>query len=231
MRLVLLPGLDGTGVLFRPFVRALPPEIDATVVALPTDEPLDYPDLVRHVSPLLPTNGPYVLLGESFSGPLALFLAASDPPGLRGVILCASFIRNPTFVPAWLRFLAGSWLFRLTPAFVQAKALLGGYSSPELRPLLAEAHGAVSPAVMAGRVRSLLTVDAAEALRAVRAPLGYLQGTRDHVVPPSNLRRIEALRPDLRVYPIDAPHLLLQVRPEEAAKAVSSFVSSTPSRR
>ena len=226
MRLVLLPGLDGTGVLFRPFVRSLPPRIDPRVIALPAGEPLGYPELVRYVTPLLPQSGPYVLLGESFSGPLALFLAASGVPGLQGVILCASFIRNPTFLPAWFRFLAGSWLFRLTPAFVQAKALLGGYSSPELRQLLAEAHGAVSPSVMSRRVRSLLTVDATAALAAVRVPIGYLQGTLDHVVPASNLRGLWAVRPDVRVYAVAAPHLLLQVQPAAAAEAVTSFVDA-----
>jgi pimeloyl-ACP methyl ester carboxylesterase len=226
VRLVLLPGLDGTGVLFRPFVRELPAGIDATVIALPAREPLDYPELIRYVTPLLPPSGPFVLLGESFSGPLALFLAASGLPGLRGVILAASFVRNPTFVPAWLRFLAGAWLFRFTPAFIQAKALLGGYSTPELRPLLAEAHGAVSPDVMAQRVRSILTVDAAPALRAVRVPLGYIQGTHDHVVPASNLGEIRAARPDVAVYRVGAPHLVLQVQPEAAAAATASFIAS-----
>ena len=224
MRLVLLPGLDGTGVLFRPFVQALPTGIDPIVIRLPADEPLDYPAVVRRVAPQLPQDGPYVLLGESYSGPLALFLAASGITGVRGVILCASFVRNPTFVPAWLRFLAGPWLFRFTPAFVQAKALAGGYSNPDLRKLLAEAHRDVPPDVMAQRARSILAVDATAALRSVEVPLCYLRGARDHVVPASSLDLIRAVRPDIHVYTLAAPHLVLQVQPSAAAEAVSSFL-------
>ena len=35
-------------------------------------------------------GGDFVVVGESFSGPLALLLAARSPPGLRGVVLCAT---------------------------------------------------------------------------------------------------------------------------------------------
>ena len=40
MRLVLLPGMDGTGRLFGPLLAALPPGIDGEPVAYPRDEPL-----------------------------------------------------------------------------------------------------------------------------------------------------------------------------------------------
>lgn len=226
MQLVLLPGLDGTGILFQPFIESLPPGIEPIVVPLPPTEVLDYPDLVRFVAPRLPRSAPFVILGESFSGPLAIQLAAEPVPGIVGVVLCASFVSNPTPVPSCFRHLAGPWLFHFTPAFVQAKALLGGYSSPELRQLLARAHGLVSPAVMAQRIRSILSVDATPALRATGQPLCYLQGLHDHVVPVRNLRRIQAARPDVQVHLIAAPHLVLQIQPKAAADAVSSFIAS-----
>ena len=41
-----------------------------------------------------------VLLAESFSGPIAIRVAADPPPGLAGVILCGTFAKNPF---PWLR--------------------------------------------------------------------------------------------------------------------------------
>ncbi|MGQ0798894.1 MAG: serine aminopeptidase domain-containing protein [Pseudomarimonas sp.] len=44
---------------------------------------------------MLPRSEPYFLLGESFGGPLAIALAARQPRGLLGLVLCASFARYP----------------------------------------------------------------------------------------------------------------------------------------
>ena len=44
-------------------------------------------------------GGDFVVVGESFSGSLALMLATRRPVGLRGVVLCASFVRFPLPVP------------------------------------------------------------------------------------------------------------------------------------
>lgn len=88
--LVLLPGLDGTGILFEPVLRELPPEIVPHVVPLPNRFPMDYDALASFVASRLPGTGRYILLGESFSGPLSLMIAAARPAGLQGVILCAA---------------------------------------------------------------------------------------------------------------------------------------------
>lgn len=107
MRLLLLPGMDGTGRLFAPLLAALPPDIDGEPVAYPPDEPLGYEGLLPLVEAAAARGGDFVVVGESFSGPLALLLAARSPPGLRGVVLCATFIRFPLPVPALPRLGAG----------------------------------------------------------------------------------------------------------------------------
>jgi pimeloyl-ACP methyl ester carboxylesterase len=226
MRLLLLPGLDGTGVLFRPLLECLPQGIEPTVISLPNDRALGYPELLEHVSPQIPSNGPFVLLGESFSGPLSILIASQQPRGLAGLILCASFVSNPTALPSSASLLTRAWLFRFTPAFIQAKALLGGYASPSLRSLLSQAHTQVSPHVMAQRVRSVLTVNLSAALSSCTVPLAYLRGQFDHVVPKRNLRRILKSNPHTQVFTVAAPHLVLQVQPQASARAISTFVDS-----
>lgn len=100
--LVLLPRIDGTALMFAPLVEALPPGIRPLPVSYPREEPLGYRELSALVRAALPRDAPFLLLGESFSGPLALMAAAEGPPGLLGVILCASFIRSPV---RWSRLL------------------------------------------------------------------------------------------------------------------------------
>jgi hypothetical protein len=84
--LVLLPGLDGTGKLFAEFLRVLDLNISTLVVAYPKDVPMNYDELETLVTAALPTDRPFVLLGESFSGPAAVAASvAADPSaGMRG---------------------------------------------------------------------------------------------------------------------------------------------------
>jgi pimeloyl-ACP methyl ester carboxylesterase len=92
--LVLLPGLDGTGELFAPFVEALT-GIDVRVIAYPADRAMTYAEHEAFVRDKLPRDEDYFLLAESFSGPIGISIAASTPPRLRGLILCCSFASNP----------------------------------------------------------------------------------------------------------------------------------------
>jgi pimeloyl-ACP methyl ester carboxylesterase len=89
MDLVLLPGMDGTARLFEPFVRALPAGWSAAPVRYPPDRPLGYHALLDQVP--VPA-GDFVLVAESFGGPLALKVAAKNPTGLKAVVLVATFV-------------------------------------------------------------------------------------------------------------------------------------------
>src|SRR5687768_1455482 len=104
MTLVLLPGMDGTGLLFADFVAALGAQVETQVLRYPPDEILGYAELEARVRAALPTDRPLVLLGESFSGPIAISIAATPPPNLRGLILCCTFARFP--LPASIKALA-----------------------------------------------------------------------------------------------------------------------------
>src|ERR1700677_3088878 len=84
--LVLLPGLDGTGILSRQFVDAIGESVETQIIAYPTDQPLGYAELEKLVREALPRDRPYVVLGESFSGPVAIRLGAKPPAGLVGLI-------------------------------------------------------------------------------------------------------------------------------------------------
>ncbi len=225
--IVLLPGLDGTGTLFRPFVAHLPPSLRPIVVSYPATEQLRYSELLERATRALPSGEPFVILGESFSGPLAIMAAATCPAGLQAVVLCATFVRNPLWIPAsLLRHLVRPWAFRLYPKFSAAKALLGGYSSAELRESLAAAIGAVKPEVFATRIREVLAVDVSDQLLQCPVPILYLRGTRDLVVPKHNSSEIAAASRVVTVRSIDAPHMVLQTRPVEAAAAILEFLQN-----
>jgi len=228
--LLLMPGLDGSGVMFRPLVAHLPPHIRPIVLSYPPDKMLGYDDLLPLVLAALPTKSPFILLGESFAGPLALMAAATRPPNLRAVILCATFVRNPAWLRArWLRHLVRPFMFRLFWPVKRVKATLGGYSTPELALLEAEALSEVRPDVLAHRVHAAMQVNVLEELISCPVPVLYIRGDRDQVVPKHNLTEIVAARPSVQVAHIPSPHLVLQTQPAAAANAISEFVASSVS--
>ena len=226
IKLVMLPGLDGTGVLFRPLLKALPANIEPIVVDYPADKPLGYEDLLPIVLSALPRKSPFILLGESFGGPLSLRVAATHPAGLCGLILCATFISCPQrFVPTWAAPLVHPFPFRAIPQVAQIKALLGGYGSPYVFSLSREAMSLVSPQVLAHRIREVIKINVTAELAACELPILYLQGKHDFVVPSANFKRILRIKSTVQRIQIASPHMLLQTQPEAAAEAIGRFVT------
>lgn len=229
--LVLLPGLDGTGDLFANFVSALQPSLDATIVRYPTDRLLSYTDLFSFVVDAVPQAQPFVLVAESFSTPLAVRLAATNPANLKGLVICAGFIRNP--MRGWLRrmrTLVHPFLFRIPPPrFVIDHFLIGAHAPRELRDDVRRTLRSVSPEVVALRVRAVMACDASGQLVQVRVPTLYLQAEQDRLVRKSSFQEIQELKPDTVLASVAAPHFVLQREPRKAADLIAQFVADLPS--
>jgi pimeloyl-ACP methyl ester carboxylesterase len=221
--LVLLPGMDGTGDLFAPFVAALGPDQSVVVVRYPTDEALGYAELEAIARAALPVDRPFVLLGESFSGPIAISLAASQPSLLMGLVLCCSFARSPQPVLSPFRALVGTLPLAAVPAVLLEALLLSRFGTSALRSAFRAAVAKVSAVAMRARVRAVLTVDVSAKLASVAAPVLYLRAARDRVVPASASHLIVRLKPDTRVVELEAPHFLLQAVPSAAALEIKAF--------
>ncbi|MFH1469140.1 MAG: alpha/beta hydrolase [Pseudomonadota bacterium] len=222
--LALLPGLDGTGRLFAPLQAALAASEQAVTVTYPEDIPLDEPALLAWVGARLPRREPFLLVAESFSGPVAMAVAASAPPNLLGLVLVATFAEPPRRPPRWCVRLLLPWLFRLPPPAFALRWLLLGPGAPQgLVRGLRDALRAVAPAVLAHRVRQVLATDALAALAAVKVPVLYLEGGKDRLVPARCAQRIAAHLPGLERASIAAPHLLLQRTPKAALARIRAW--------
>lgn len=223
--LIMLPGLDGTGKLFKRTIGHLPPSIEPVVLSYPPDKKLGYTELVpivqTSIQAELPTGQPFVLLGESFGGPLSLLVADQQPEGLLGIILCASFLSCPhPLVPLWAGTLLPSTPFRLTAAISKIKGLKEGYWSEESHKAIAS----VRPEVWAHRLREVIGIDVSCELSRTTLPLLYIQGKKDIVVPGVNFRKVRAIRNDTQRVQIDTTHMVLQTRPQQSAAAIGSFI-------
>jgi pimeloyl-ACP methyl ester carboxylesterase len=213
--------LDGTGNLFAPFLDAF--RRGARVVRYPASAALGYADLTAFARAALPLDERYVLLGESFSGPIAIALAAEAPPQLAGVILCCTFASNPRpglgrlgrFIP---------YLPARPPLRIVEALLCGRFATVRLRAALAETLVQVSPAILRARLSAVVSVDVVKQLQSVRVPLLYLKASEDRLVPAIASAQVASGAPHVRVVELVAPHFLLQTVPQEAAVAIMQFM-------
>lgn len=229
--LVLMPGLDGTGKLFAPFIDALDGALPTRVVTYPHDGPQTCRRLGAFVRDLLPEHGPVILLGESFSGPLAVALATRHPERIAGVILCCSFVQNPRpGLSTWMR-LAGNVPAPMPPGALMAHYLLGRWQSRPLRRLLGDAVAGVPGTVLRARLREVAEVNVSAELAQMRMPVLYLRALEDRLVPQAASQLVKSYCPSAEIAAFQGPHCLLQTAPAETAQAVIDFAHRLSSGR
>lgn len=227
--IVLLPGLDGTGTLYQQLSEQLAPDYSLQVIAYPLDALWDYARLLDFIRPQLPQS-PYLLLAESFSGPLGIMLAAEKPEYLQALVLCCTFGRNP--LPA-IKALAGAvdklpWnelVHQWTALWLQ-----GRYATEELSSLLEKALTMVPEQVIKYRAKQALQVDVLAEFSTLSLPLMYLQARHDRLIWAFNATTLLQLQPDMRLITLDAPHFLLQAIPQQAAAQLKLFIAAAAGR-
>ena len=226
MKLLLFPGMDGTGELFAPLIAALPDSIEPVVMTYPADRRLSYAELIAAARTQLPEGEPFLLLGESFGGPIALQLAAERPEGLAGLVLCCTFARNPHPRFAPFRSMTGLLPIKEIPSLVSSFVVLGADANEAQRAAFEAALRKVDSAVLRHRLREILNVDVCQLLPRIMVPTAYLRATEDRVVPESAVQPFREGIANLEIVNVPAPHFLLQTRPAEAAAEIVKLAAT-----
>src|SRR5512140_1774232 len=184
----------------------------------PTAEALGYAELAELVE--VP-DAPFAIVAESFSGPLGVMIAARHPRRVLALVLVASFVRDPTRMAARLGAALAPAVLRLRPpGWLVRRTLLGTDSLPEEVDAARAAIRIVKPSVLARRLREIASVDVSALLARTTTPLLYVGASRDRLVAPREAERVAMLRPDASLRTIDAPHFVLQSRPQAAAAVI-----------
>jgi len=217
--LVVLPGMDGTGKLFEPFIAQASRHRRVEVIAYPCDQPLGYEGLTDLVLKRVP-HGPYLIAGESFGGPLAIEIAARDA-NVAGVVLVSTFARHP--LPSWLEPPSRLINTGRLPRQLIESVLLGNDETPSVRERLARVLPTITPETMRARTSAVLRVDKREQLKSLRCPILCIAARKDVLLGARGLREIHQVRPDCTVELIDGPHMLLETRPDAVAGVIEGW--------
>lgn len=226
LTVVLLPGIDGTGKMFGPLINQLPDWLMPLVLDYPTQDVLSYPELAAQLFTRLPADTPFIIVAESFAGPLALMLSENAGPQLKALVLCATFVSNPR---PWLSKLAPlvlhEWVMAQPPRKWMARLFVTGDAPDDMLERALSIHKTVSPRVTLQRLREVLAVDVRNIYRNCHIPLLHLYAQHDRLITGYPTRELQRLRPDVPSIGIDGPHFLLQTRPAQCYGNIQRFLA------
>jgi pimeloyl-ACP methyl ester carboxylesterase len=222
--IVLLPGLDGTGELFDRVATFLAADLSVKIVRYPQDPTLGYAGYVELVRNEIDGRTVY-LLGESFSGPVAIMVAAQLGMQIKGVVLVGTFVKNPW--PRWLIRGAARGDPKKTPRSVRDAILMGPFGDPELVSKVDEIVRKLSRPVRAARLRAVAEVDVREAFARLGCPVLALHGREDWLVRKSLMQKAVSAKGGARMIVIPGAHMLLQTRAEVIAAEIVHFTRSS----
>lgn len=221
--LVLLPGLNGTAGLFNPLLSVATNEYELVVISYPTHQVKSYEELTQYVlEEIASIKGRFVLVGESFSGPIAILLSTKSINGLIGTILVATFVSAPYFTLA--KYLPWTLIFKLAKIMYWVRIKLGNAKKVSILKAASIELQKINPAVLAARTRAALRVDVSKELQQSMVPMVYFCAKYDVIVPKWNLNRILKIKPSIKVVTFNTNHFLLQSVPQQAWEAIHKFV-------
>lgn len=222
--LVLLPGLDGTGKLLAPIIPFLEAHFDLTVVTYPDlDSFNDYVDSARNQ---LPDTDSISLVAESLSGPIAFALMAQRVGQFGPSILSSTFARSPLAALAHLA--------KHVPAQMFSIGALGDFyldvdaeereDFSETQPLPLNVMDQVDGAVLRHRLEVMSRIDVSALLPQIDVPILYLRAERDRILSENDAQMVQQNLSRVTRINLDAPHLLLQTRPQQCADLITRHV-------
>lgn len=221
--IVFLPGLNGTAGLFDPLLSVASKEYELMVISYPTHQMKSYEELTEYaLEEIGSIKGRFVIVGESFSGPIAILLSAKRIDGLIGTVLVATFASAPYFTLA--KYLPWVLIFKLAKVLYWLRIKFSDTKTLSILKAASIELQKVSPVVLAARTRAALTVDVDKQLQQSTVPMIYFRAKYDVVVPKWNLKKIVKVKPDINVITFNNQHFLLQSAPYEAWDAIDKFI-------
>lgn len=228
--LVLMPGLDGTGLLFERVVAALPTDFRVHVVRYPNDASLSLDEHAAVAVRDIP-SGPTVLLAESFSGLVALHLLRERHRPVEKVIFVASLLRSPLYLKVLLPLFGGLFGLQgfIPNGFWRYFCMGAGATGSDiewLKGVLAQ----VSPSVVAHRLK-LVASAAVKSEAPIDIPTFYIQPDADRLVPRSAPEHFQVVFNRFTLLRVAGPHFLLQTSSVECARLIAGIVLEAPNNK
>ena len=229
---VLLPGLDGTGLLAQPFLTQFPDRKNTELIVYPQNTHDNLEDLAILVEQKIAINPNCVFIAESFGGFVMLELLRRGNVSPRGIIFVAAFGESPK--PKLLSIIKRlpieyfPWAY--VPNWLLKLSAIGVDVTNQQVQLVRKTSRSVSPRILASRLRIIANNPMKTMKNRWSIPCLYLQATHDKVVPDTCANWFAERFTDFTLKRIEGGHFLLHTRVSQCIEFIEEFKLQIASR-
>lgn len=216
--------MHGTRKLFSMLLPCLNSK-DIKIVPLPSSGPQNYEQLKEFVKTQLPHED-YILVAESFSGPIAVLLAQERTRGLKALVFVATFVSPPNkLLLSLAEFLPIKMFMKLPFSSLVVRAImLGPHASKNDVSALKEAIDEVPAKALRLRLRTMRSLSLPRERSSI--PCVYIRPTSDRLIPSRKVAEMHEFFGSLLEREISGPHFVLQANPRECSTIINDVAQS-----
>lgn len=222
MKIILLPGLDGTGILFKEILKALPATLDIQVICLDALEGDSYAKKAQYLADSLP-NTELFLVAESYSGPMAYELCNILGNKVKQIIFLASFISAPSSLSryAYLIPIFAIKASKLNIWLLNKMGFAGAGSESQVLDVFKSISFA-NKAKLKNRLQNISRLSKPQNSHAT--PVVYIKPTNDLLVNNRAVDEVKSVFNNTKVVTISGGHFIAQTHPIECANIIKRAV-------
>lgn len=223
MKVILLPGLDGTGLLFKELLEALPSHFDIVVISLDDLSGSRYIEQAEELADRY-SDDEVMLIAESYSGRLAYEWCGLPNSSVQVVVYLASFISSPSLLSKFAGYLPLSLLksHRLNH-YLLGKVGFSGIGCSELHEQVFESLQRADKRKLKQRLNNIAQLDMPTTTHTI--PCVYIQPSHDYLVGKKAVAEVASLFNDLEVVKLNGGHFIAQLAPQECAKIIQETIA------
>jgi len=218
MKIILLPGLDGTGLLFEKLKESFPENLDIEVISYDSLEGISYSDQASEIANRFEGIDIYIV-GESYSGRVAYELFKIRGCRVKGIVFLASFISSPSILSKFAGILP---VGLITPNFLTKKLIhLLGFSligGPNISESVFASISKADKYKLKSRLRNIASLD--EPAQPITCPVTYIRPSKDLLVSTSAVELLSKKCSSFKQVTVNGGHFIAQSNPVECAQAI-----------
>jgi pimeloyl-ACP methyl ester carboxylesterase len=223
LKVILLPGLDGTGKLFESMLSSLVGQFDFEVISYDSLDGRTYLEQANELAVKFDKQK-VIIVAESYSGRVAYELYRLMGGRVVSIVFIASFVTKPSFLA---RFVNHVPLFALKSNFV-SKSLLyligfslqGGYG---LTAHVFKSTVLANQEKLKSRLDNIAHLD--EVSDMIRCKVTYIRPTKDLLVGEKAFQFLKSICSDLSVIEIGGGHFIAQAKPDKCAACINDAIA------
>ena len=220
MKIILLPGLDGTGSLFNDLLNNLGEDNEVEVISYDHISGLSFIEQAKEIAVKI-TDVNVLLVAESYSGRVAYELSQILDSRVRAIVFIASFISSPSFLSKFAVFLPVSML---KPNFLTAYLLsvlgFNGQATKKQIDRLFNSLKIANRSKLKARLKNIAALSSPA--NVIDCPVTYIRPNRDFLVSSAAVSRLRSLCTNFNVISVSGGHFIAQSAPADCAKAISN---------